>query len=128
MIMDIRTAGNIATNSRNFVENKDPVPVDVATIVASTKPDALPVEDTVQKVPPPPSAEQVRQALNDINKSMQSLSQGLEFSFDAESKQSIVKVIDQQTKEVIRQMPSQEAVDMAKALDQMIGKLIREKA
>jgi flagellar protein FlaG len=77
---------------------------------------------------PAPTAEQVKQAVSDINKSMQSLSQGIEFSIDTDSKQNIVKVIDPQTKEVLRQMPTQEALEIAKALDQMIGKLIKEKA
>lgn len=72
--------------------------------------------------------DQVKQAVQDINRSLQSLSQGLEFSVDTDTKDVIVKVIDQQTKEVLRQMPSKEALEIAKALDQVLGKLIKEQA
>ncbi|MFC6521248.1 flagellar protein FlaG [Undibacterium arcticum] len=40
----------------------------------------------------------------------------------------MVKVVDQRTQEVIRQMPSPEALEIAKALDKMQGLLIRQKA
>ncbi|MFD2272939.1 flagellar protein FlaG [Undibacterium arcticum] len=39
----------------------------------------------------------------------------------------MVKVVDQRTQEVIRQMPSPEALEIAKALDKMQGLLIRQK-
>jgi flagellar protein FlaG len=84
--------------------------------------------NAVQQTGAAPSIGQVKQAVQDINKSLQSLSQGLEFSVDTDTKEVIVKVIDQQTKEVLRQMPSKEALEIAKALDQVLGKLIKTKA
>jgi flagellar protein FlaG len=122
--MEIGAVGNLATPIPRAVDAKQP-----GTTPAITNTKAAPVQttDAVTRVLPAPSAEQVKQAVSDINKSMQALSQGIEFSIDDESKQNIVKVIDPQTKEVIRQMPSQEAIEIAKALDQMIGKLIKEK-
>jgi flagellar protein FlaG len=84
--------------------------------------------NAVQQTGATPSLDQVKQAVQDINKSLQSLSQGLEFSVDTDSKEVIIKVVDQQTKEVLRQMPSKEALEIAKALDQVLGKLIKTKA
>ena len=86
---------------------------------------------TAAAVEPPkaaPSPEQVTQALKSINKTLQSLSQGLEFTIDEDSQRTIVKVVDRETKDVIRQMPSKEALEIAKALDQVSGLLIRQKA
>lgn len=71
---------------------------------------------------------QVGQALQSINKALQALSSNLEFSVDADSKRTIVKVVDQQTKEIIRQMPSTEAIEISKALDKLQGMLISLRA
>jgi flagellar protein FlaG len=124
-IMEIGAVGNLATPTPRAVDARQP-----GTTPAITNTKAAPVQtaEAVVRAAPAPTAEQVKQAVSDINKSMQSLSQGIEFSIDTDSKQNIVKVIDPQTKEVLRQMPTQEALEIAKALDQMIGKLIKEKA
>lgn len=65
------------------------------------------------------NAEQVAQALKSINFVLQTRSQDLEFSVDSDSAQLIVKVTDKNTKEVIRQMPTKEALEIAKALDHL---------
>ena len=123
--MDIGALGNTASNVQRTADNQPPTP---APVSATTKPAPVQTVDAVQRSAPAPSMDQVKQAVQDINKSMQSLKPGLEFSIDADSKQTIIKVIDPETKEVIRQMPSQEAVEIVKALDQVLGKLIKEKA
>jgi flagellar protein FlaG len=76
-----------------------------------------------------PSAGQVTQAVQSINKMLQQQAQGLEFSIDADSNKTIIKVVDQATKEVIRQIPSVEVMEIAKALgSSQQGMLIRQKA
>jgi flagellar protein FlaG len=75
-----------------------------------------------------PTREQVAAAVKHINAAMPASSQSLEFSIDDESKQTIVKIVDQDTKEVVRQIPSVEAVEIAKSLDKMLGRLISQKA
>lgn len=70
----------------------------------------------------------VESALDSINKTMKSLSHRLEFSVDEDSQRQVVKVVDPDTKEVIRQMPSKEALEIAKALDRLQGLLIRQQA
>ncbi len=82
----------------------------------------------VEKTTPAPSLEQLTQAVSNINKSLQTLSQDLVFSIDNDSNRTIVKVVDQRTKEVIRQIPSPEALEIAKALDTVQGLLIRQTA
>ena len=67
-------------------------------------------------------------AVATINKAVQALAPSLEFSIDADSKRTIVKIVDQDTKEVIRQMPTVEALEIAKALDRLQGLLIRQTA
>lgn len=103
-------------------------PIAETSSVAKATPS--PVE-TAAAVQPPGAAthgEQVTQALKSINKTLQNLSQDLEFTVDEDSQRTVVKVVDRSTKDVIRQIPTEEALQIAKALDQASGLLIRQKA
>jgi flagellar protein FlaG len=97
---------------------------------AAQEAQATPIEisTAVKKPEAAPSLEQVTKAVEDINKSLKSQSQNLEFSVDTDSKRTIVKIVDQTTKEVIRQIPSAEALEIAKALDTASGFLIKQQA
>jgi flagellar protein FlaG len=64
-----------------------------------------------------PTSDQLKEAVSRLNKSSQDKSQGLEFSIDKDSKRTVVKVIDQTTKEVLRQIPTLEALEIAKSLE-----------
>jgi flagellar protein FlaG len=72
--------------------------------------------------------QQLPEALKRINTVLQVRAPGLEFSVDDDSARAIVKVIDTNTNEVIRQMPSKEALEIAKALERLDSLLIRDKA
>lgn len=72
--------------------------------------------------------EELDQAVKAVNDFVQPFNNALNFSVDQESQTTVVKVIDQNTKEVIRQIPSEEMLALAKALDTMKGLLIQQKA
>jgi flagellar protein FlaG len=72
--------------------------------------------------------ETVKQATEMINKAIQSLSRNLMFTVDEESKENVVKVMDTETGEVIRQIPSEETLAIAMALDKFQGLIIQQKA
>ena len=97
---------------------------------AVAPPPAAPVQfaSAVEPIAPEPSAAEVRQAIHEINASMRAMSRNLEFSVDPDSDRIIVRIVDQQTNEVIRQMPSREALDIAKALDKVKGLLFSQRA
>jgi flagellar protein FlaG len=76
----------------------------------------------------PASRAEVSDAVKKINEHMLSSAQGLEFSIDEESKHIVVKVVDVATREVVRQMPSKEALEIAKSIDRMRGLLINQTA
>ncbi len=64
-----------------------------------------------------------------INQAMSEMSSDIQFSLDEDSNKTIIKIVDQKTKEVLRQIPSAEALAIAKALDQaQQGLLIKQKA
>jgi flagellar protein FlaG len=52
----------------------------------------------------------------------------ISFSIDEASGVQVVKIMDRQSKEVIRQFPSEEAIRIAQALDQLQGVFVKEKA
>lgn len=52
----------------------------------------------------------------------------ISFSVDEESGVRVVKILDTESKEVIRQFPSEEAIEIARALDKLQGLLIKDKA
>jgi flagellar protein FlaG len=58
-----------------------------------------------------------------------SLSQSdINFSIDDASGMQVVKIVDRQSNEVIRQIPSEEAIQIAQALDKLQGLFVRDKA
>lgn len=124
--MDLGQVNNIKSGAR--------IETTVATAPATSSPAAIPssstvlTENAVQQTAAAPSEAQVNQALKKINKALQQLSPDLEFELDPDTKRPIVKVIDQQTKQVIRQMPTAEALEISKALDKLQGLLVRQKA
>ena len=75
-----------------------------------------------------PTREQVDDAVRKINEGMAATLQSLEFAIDDESKEIVVKIIDQGTREVVRQIPSVEALEIAKSIDKMRGLLISQTA
>ena len=66
-----------------------------------------------------------------INKVLQQLSHSLEFSVDEETKRPIVKMVDTETGELIRQIPSEETLAISHAIGQLQiqnGTLLKQKA
>lgn len=97
--------------------------------VAQARATPLETRAAVKSATTPPSLEQVTDAVTQLNKSLQIKAQSLEFSIDTESKRTIVKLIDQKTKEVLRQIPTPEALELAKSLDAAgTGQLIKQTA
>jgi flagellar protein FlaG len=76
----------------------------------------------------PTTAYELSFAISRIQQFVEPLSSDLEFSLDEASGMRVVRVIDRSTKELIRQIPSQEALTIAAALDKLQGLLIRQKA
>lgn len=56
------------------------------------------------------------------------MSGNLEFSMDDQTGKTIIKVVDTATNELIRQIPSEEMLEIARALDRLQGILVRQKA
>lgn len=119
--MDIRPVGTLTQPSAVSFENAVPQP--------AVKPAAS--VETANAVQPPQqtySPQKLAEALKSINETIQAMSPGVEFTIDDESHRTIIKVVDQQNKQVIRQIPSEEVIEISNALDRLQGLLIRQTA
>ena len=76
----------------------------------------------------PESEEQIRQAVEKIQGAVDNVAHDLHFSIDKDTGKTIIKVTDTHTKEVIRQMPTEEAINIARTLDKVQGLLFNDKA
>ncbi|WP_426163728.1 flagellar protein FlaG [Pseudoduganella sp. R-34] len=105
------------------------VPDFVALPVAGRSPAAA-VEtiDAVKAKEATPSKKDVEEAVAKLNKSVQQRAQSLLFSIDDDSHRTVVKVIDLHTQEVLRQIPTPEALEIAKAIDAFRGLLVDQEA
>lgn len=52
----------------------------------------------------------------------------INFAVDSQSGVQVVKIVDRNTQDVIRQIPSEEAIALAMALDKLQGLFVRDKA
>lgn len=76
-----------------------------------------------------PSTAQMQNVLDNINKALKQSNKNLEFTIDSDTKRSIVKLVDSETGDVIRQFPSEEALAISKAIDRIQqGLLLKQEA
>lgn len=107
-------------------------PVVAVRPLAAVPTQALPPDG--KPVPPeadtkkPVTESDVLRAVKSLNDHAQDLQRSLQFRVDEESGSIVVKVMDSQTNEVIRQIPSQEALDMANSLKMAEGLILHARA
>ena len=81
------------------------------------------------KAPPTTGSDEVRKAAQQVNAALKATaSSDLQFSVEGDNKDVVVRVVDSQTKELIRQIPSEEMVAISKAMDNLSGLLVQQKA
>lgn len=96
--------------------------------VQKTDAKAKDAQQTQQKQPTVVDKPAVLEAVKKLNETVAPALQTLEFDVDEDTEQLVVKVRDKETKEVIRQMPSEEALEFSKTLDRLQGLVIRQTA
>lgn len=80
---------------------------------------AAPMLGVIVAVEAQPSSEQLKQAKNNINEVLRQSNQNVqfEFSLDTDTKKPLFKVVDTKTGELIRQIPSEEMLAIARSID-----------
>jgi flagellar protein FlaG len=101
----------------------------LATRVAGLAPSPEVIQASAVRAPEEtPSLEQIHDAVKKIEKALTPTAEDLQFSIDDDSGKVIIKLVDTKTQTVLRQIPSKELLDIAKALDKMQGLLVKQKA
>ncbi|WP_108947163.1 flagellar protein FlaG [Shewanella halifaxensis] len=73
-------------------------------------------------------SEALKSVTDELNDMMSLMRKGLAFKVDEESGQSIVSVLDVDTGNVIRQIPNEEALELAQKLAEVAGSLLKTEA
>ena len=89
--------------------NKPVVQSDVTTRVTETEPDE----------------EQLQQVATDLTDMVAMMQKGLKFSVDDDSGKRVIKVQDIESGDIIRQIPSEEALQLAQKITEVSGVLMK---
>ena len=87
-----------------------------------------PEVQAVQQPTAPQEQENLEQTLQGAQEAAEAAGANLQFTIDKDSGKTIVKVVDTQTSEVIRQIPSEELLALARSMSKTEGLLISQKA
>ncbi|NRA83068.1 MAG: flagellar protein FlaG [Gammaproteobacteria bacterium] len=74
------------------------------------------------------SREQLEKMAQKLQDFVGSLNRGLEFSVDQDSGRDVIKVIDRNSGETVRQYPSEEVLDLVASLSDTAGTFVNTKA
>lgn len=96
-------------------------PVETQTVVRQNLPPQG-KEVPSQAVSTPEKKDEITKAVDQLSSHVQTLNRDLQFSVEEELGlgRTVVKVLDSETKEVIRQIPAEEVIKVAKQLQEMI--------
>ena len=102
-------------NSRQPVESpvKGPVDATQKAEVQSVSAGASVVDDDAKVAK---ESDDLKQAVSQLNDFVQNMQRDLQFSLDKDSGTMVVKVIDTKSEKVIRQIPSEETLRLARSL------------
>ncbi len=113
-----------------------------ASTVAPSSQQPQQTQKSVQPIVEPPKNERLQQqakesqevstqkldaAIDRLNQMMESSQRSLSYSVDKTSDKVVVQVKDYTTDQVVRQIPTEEALKFAESLDRMLGMLFDEK-
>lgn len=70
----------------------------------------------------------VHEVVGRANTALQQMTQAVEFEVDKSTQSTVVRLVDTQDHQVLRQIPSEEMLEIAHALERMQAALVREKA
>lgn len=111
MIIEKTFDDNFPVNPSKTTDVKNVDPVQATT----------PLPDRGKELPfkenkPDASKESIEDAVKQINEYVQTIQSELQFSIDDSSGKTVIRVIDSETKELIRQIPGEEALNVAQKL------------
>jgi flagellar protein FlaG len=98
-----------------------------APVPEFTRPKIVPIERPQIKVDTEGDKKRLDQAIARMNERMQDGGRGLAFKVDPSLNRPVVTVTNQETGEVIRQIPNEVIIRMARSIDETKGNLLNAK-
>lgn len=108
------------------VSSSQPVVAVEATLAVKSKPVPEPPKVNIDREPII-SSKELEAKISELNEAMVSRNQAVLFSTDAATGKDVVRVSNKSTGELIRQMPSVEALKAMQNIDQMMGLIFNKK-
>lgn len=121
--------GSIATQTKGGVGHATPAAAKTRVEAASNVEPAPARSPVEEKEPTTPLGErQLDEVVDNLNEYAQAVRRKLQFSVEEGSGRTVIKVIDAETDEVIREIPPEEIRNMSKHLGEANGLLFHNKA
>lgn len=73
------------------------------------------------------SMEEVEKVIKELNQFIQIFNTKITFEIDKEARRTILKIVDVETSEIIRQIPPEELLIISKRISELLGLIINEK-
>ena len=102
----------------------NPQPVEVLPFGKGTGADA---QNQEQAENPENTSRRIKNAVDHANQTMRHAKTKCEFSYHEETKRVSIKVIDEETEEVIREIPPEETLEMLSKMWELAGLMVDEK-
>lgn len=93
---------------------------DVAAVVGTKLPPAKAQSAIAEESQQEISAEKVKEVVEQLNNHAQAVNRDLQFSVDDESGRTVIKVINSETAELVRQIPSEEVLRLSQTIRETI--------
>ncbi len=93
-------------------------------VKSASKEEPAAQQDTAK--PAPVDEKQLNEMVDELNGFAQSVQRQLEFSIDQDNGEVIVKVVDAETRDVVREIPPEEIREMRKRLSEISDKLFQK--
>jgi flagellar protein FlaG len=107
---------------------QSPAPEASRPVAARTAVSSTPASAQTQAPAAPADPTTVKDAVKAANEAVKTIKSELSFSVDDDTGKTVVRVVEKQTGTLIRQIPSQEMLEIAQALDRLQGLLVRNSA
>ncbi len=117
-----KTAAEMAS-AANVLASESPAKVSISPRLAET-----PGAADDKKLTPEEVAKQVRETTDSLNEMSSLLKYGIRFAYDDRASEMLVNVIEKDTNRVIRQIPSEEILELRARMAEMVGLLVDREA
>lgn len=118
MASPVNTANSL--HSAGLLPRRDAVPPAQARQAEAAGGKLLPVSATAADALSPRAADQLGDAVATLESYLQNVSRSLRISVDEEAGTTVITVVDQATDEVVRQIPSEEVLALARFMAEQL--------